>query len=72
MLARVVIVALFVVLTHLVAAYAGKVIGEADGWHAAEVHARRCSELALGYGYTYGLYDEQGWHHCAMYGEVEP
>lgn len=68
MTARVAIVALAVLATHLLATYAGRLLGEADGWHAAEVHAQRCSELALGYGYRYGLYDEQGEFHCALYG----
>ena len=71
MTARAVIVLLAVLLTHLLVALAGRWYGEADGWHAAEVHAQRCSELALGYGYRYGLYDEEGEYHCAMYGELE-
>lgn len=70
MTARVVIVALAVVLSHLVAAYAGRALGEADGWYAAETHAQRCSELARGVGYRWGVYDPEGEWHCAMYGEV--
>lgn len=71
MFARALIVLLAVVATHLIAALAGRLYGESDGWHAAEVHAQRCSEIALGYGYRYGLYDELGEFHCALYGEVE-
>lgn len=69
MSARILVVLLAVLVTHLVVALAGRWYGESLGWRDAEVHAQRCSELALGYGYSYGLYDAEGDFHCAFWGE---
>ena len=69
MTARAAIVILCAVVVDLVFALAAERHGEALGWEHAEAHVVRCSSLATAYGYRYGLYDADGEHHCALYGE---
>ena len=72
MTARALVSALAGVATWMLFALVCERHGEALGWAHAEAHAARCSELAPGAGYRWGLYDENGAWHCAMYGEEEP
>lgn len=41
------------------------------GIRMSDYQTMRCSDLAPGYGYRYGMYDPNGFHNCEMYGELE-
>lgn len=41
--------------------------GRQSGFRQSDYQTERCSSIAPAYGYRWGLYDPNGYHHCALY-----